>query len=277
MPRYYIDRMNNRLVDNWHSPFVKRSLVILLLFLILLYGVVPQLKSFGLDMRFGWPKYWRDICLALVLLALSFNLAALNFWLLSFRKLHFTSLLLIQIASIIPSKLLPSGLGSMSTNYVYFRQHGFSSGASGVVSSMNNLVGAVVNLSLLGGLLIVAGSGGGLGRAYKVSWYDAAGALLVVVALLLVGYVWSGHIRRLEYLHRQMQGALNHYRQHWVYVLMLAFSAGCLAVVNVAVSAVLAFRMVSFWLPIIPGIVAVIIVGRRRMIAWPTAVSFLRK
>lgn len=326
--------MLDHFVDISHSHFVRRSIVALIFFLILFYGIVPQLKNFGLGFGFHWPHHWQDIYLAIALLVLSFGVAGFNYWLLALGKLRYGNLLLVQVASVIPSKLLPSGFGAMGTNYLYFHSHGFSSGAAGLASSMNNLVGAVVNLLLLGVLVSVAGETLGLGKVYQFNWYDAVLGLLAVLVVLSVGYVVSGHIHRLTRLHGQIQGAFVHYRRHWVYVLLLVLSAACLAIVNVlvfwfslraysvhlswiaaylifslsiaigtaiptpgglggveaglvagllalhvpvgsAIGGVLAFRLISFWLPIIPGILGVVTVERRHMISWKTVSAFL--
>lgn len=326
--------MHNRFGDIAHSHFVRRSIVVLAFFLVLFYGILPQLKSFGFNFRFKLPNDWQDIYLAIVLLMLSFGLAGLNYWLLALHKLRYGNLLLVQIASVIPSKLLPSGFGAMGTNYLYFRSHGFSAGAAGLASSMNNLVGAVVNLTLLGGLLSVAGETIGLGKVYQFNWYDAVFGLSAVLIVLLAGYAGSKHVRRLIGLHEQIQKAFAHYRQHWKYVFLLVLSAACMAIVNVlvfwlclraysvhlpwvvaylvfslsvaigtaiptpgglggveaglaaglvalhvpvvsAIGGVLAFRFISFWLPIVPGILAVVIVERRHMISWKGVTSFL--
>ena len=249
---------------------------------------------------------------ALALVGVAFVLAALSYQMLAFRRLRFSELLTIELASSFINRLVPSGVGGLGIHglYLHHRKHTIPQ-ATAVVST-NNLLGMVMHVLLLVLLLAFLGNPIGLRLRWSATSLLLALALgFVVVAVLLMRSVrW----RISRFLHNLLV-SLRRYSAHphvLVFAalalvgltltnllvlqlmaravgieldstqLFLVYSAGLLVGVIVptpgglagvetglvagfaaygvpneaTIAATLAFRLVTYWIPLLPGAAA---------------------
>jgi uncharacterized protein (TIRG00374 family) len=132
-----------------------KRFVYLVICVVAIYIVVPQLSMFR--QSFGLIGHARldYVALALGLNLASYPLAALTYYLLAIKPIHFQPTVLVQVASMFTNRLLPAGLGGMGANFVYLRRTGHKASQAVSVVGLNNVLGLVGHLMLLSGLLLL--------------------------------------------------------------------------------------------------------------------------
>lgn len=276
-----------------------------------------MVRSFDVIRTMPVGNFW----LALLLMLLTFVLAASSYSFLVFRRAPLKELLLIELAASCVNRLVPSGLGGLGLHGLYLHRRSHTTAQATAIVSINNLLGMIIHMSLLAGVVLTGSVRGlQLGWSIKQGWI-AAGIGLVPVLLILMPRV---RVLVLRFL-RNVLHSLLHYRrephrlvyaglallsltllhvsilylasvgigvQLDVVALFVVYSMGVLvgAVVptpgglagveaglvggfmaygvssTTAIAIALAFRFVTYWLPILPGALALYVVNRKQLL-----------
>jgi len=121
---------------------------------------------------------------SIVLMAVTFCIAAAIYGVLALHTLCYTSTLLVEVAAAFVGRLLPAGLGGLGLNGVYLYRRGHTAAEATAVVSVNNLLGMGAHLLLLAGVLAFQAQ---VVRALfarnhlSLSW-QVAGAVFIVIA-----------------------------------------------------------------------------------------------
>jgi glycosyltransferase 2 family protein len=92
--------------------------------------------------------------LSLVIMALTFCIAAATYYALALHRLRYVQTILIELAGAFANRLLPAGLGGLGLNGVYLYRKKHTPAEATAVVSVNNLLGMCAHLALLVGVLI---------------------------------------------------------------------------------------------------------------------------
>ncbi|MGH7237436.1 MAG: lysylphosphatidylglycerol synthase transmembrane domain-containing protein [Candidatus Saccharimonadales bacterium] len=314
---------------SWHSRAVKRTLAIAVLALVVLYFVVPKLHAFGLNTIKIYPPHLGYLVAAALLYLIVFICSSISYRLLAVAKLKQSRLLLIQFASVPINLLLPAGIGNISINYLYLRNHSQSGSQAGLVVGINNVIGVLGNVSLIIFLIAVFGINHSVLAAYERhgNYILAAIAALVVLGVI-TAWLFSSNIKKIKQIRHHLETAFSNYRHRplnlfgayvmslvqalatalafWfclrAYGIDLSYAVGFLiyslsvvvgalvptpgglggveasltaglvashaSAAALSLTAVLAYRAVTFWLPMIIGAFALMAVERLRLIRW---------
>ena len=318
--------MNSDLPFSWRSKAAKRTVLILVVGLIALYGVLPNIHAFGLNARMAFPAHWPYLLAAVAVFSLTFVSSSFSYTLLALRKVRQYQLLLVQIASVPLNLLLPAGVGNLGFNYLFLRSRGHKRAEAGLVVGMNNIVGVFGNVAVLAVLLITFGVNPKVLNIYSdhKNWLAGVSAGLALLAIAAAWFM-SSRIKLAREVRHHLLGAIREYRHRlhrlggaflcavlqasvtglafWLtlhaYAIHLSYplsfviyglsvmigaiiptpgglggveatlTAGIVAAHGAATSralaAVLAYRLISYWLPVIIGLVALFGVQRSGM------------
>ncbi len=126
-----------------------RRLGALILIMLSVYVLLPQISVFkrSLDVLAA-ANSWTFVVTASVF-ALTFLCAALTYYFLALRPIKYHRTVLVTLANMFTSRLLPAGSGGIATFYLYFRCNRYSASEAGVVVAVNNFIGMVAHVSLL--------------------------------------------------------------------------------------------------------------------------------
>ncbi len=127
----------------------QRTLIIFVVFILVLYVIVPELKSFSSTLTFLKKPNIAYLLIATIFTTLTFAQAALSYVLLAFKKIKFLEELLIQSSSMFINSLLPAGIGGLGANYAYLRHAKHSKAQATSTVAVNNILGLVGHLLLL--------------------------------------------------------------------------------------------------------------------------------
>jgi uncharacterized membrane protein YbhN (UPF0104 family) len=287
-----------------------RTVLPLIVLLVALYVIVPRLSSFNTSwdvLRTADPGL---AGLALAAIAGTNIAGALVYWRLVSRPIAYWPMVIVQLASSFTNRLLPAGAGAMATSAAYLVKCGHTGAQAGSVVLLNNVVGFIGNILLLG--LVVLFSPTPLGARLPTtlpSWVWLA--MIGMAAAVVITLLWWPRARRVVresvYEARRVLREPGHVfgallasmaitacfaaalylSAHAVavplsviqafYVMTVGVAAGAItpvpgglggveaglvaALLSVGVPAApalavaLLYRLVSYWLPIIPGII----------------------
>jgi glycosyltransferase 2 family protein len=298
--------------------------ILLLLFLLLLYIVLPRLENFSASitaLRDARPEL---ITAALLLMMITFGFAAGVYQALALRLrgVQYRHTLLVQVAGAFTNRLLPAGIGGLTLNVQYLRKHGHTLSQAMAIAGLNNTLGFVGHLLLLGVVLLVSPSV--LTSQLDLpslsnAWLVPAGIVVLLVACLLTFRKLRYYVRKLW---REVTVYLASYRKQpeklifallcslaltTCYVLVFylcaqsvgvhlplwnvfaVFTIGVLAGTvtptpgglvgaeaglvaglvaygvdaSLALAAVLLYRFLTYWLPLLPGFIVFAAIRRR--------------
>ncbi len=294
-----------------HRPD-KRSLFQLIILGVALYVFLPQFKQFGLRLvDIGYiQKSW--VVVAIVAFVLSFFMATGVYMALVGRKLHLRLTLQVQVASAFTNRLLPAGIGGMTTSARYLYKRHVNRGEAVLIVGANQLLGFASYVLLI--MLISLRTTTDRSFGYRhLAWETVVVLLGLAFALFLVIRLVSPRLRKqlVAFIHQVVRG-IEHLAKRPIatliafgYSLAISFCYGlCLyacviaaggildfprtmlvylggaAIGSVAptpgglgaveaallaglrsfgveagpaLTAVLLYRLISFWLPMIPG------------------------
>lgn len=94
------------------------------------------------------------LIVALLLVGLSFCIAALSYQVLALKRLRYRQTLLVEVAGAFVGRLLPAGLGGLGLNGVYLYKRKHTPADATAVISVNNLLGMCAHGLLLGALCV---------------------------------------------------------------------------------------------------------------------------
>jgi undecaprenyl-diphosphatase len=170
--------------------------LIILLFVVAIYGLLPQIGSFRDSLQQLPHARVSELVIALLATALTYAAAAGTYCLLAVRPLSYARTLLVQPACTFINRLLPAGVGGIGANYVYLRKNHHTQAQAGSVVAANNLIGFIGHFVLLAVLLALFHRqlpplhlSGGQGWLSKV-------LIVLVVLAFVVASRWSRRLAR---------------------------------------------------------------------------------
>lgn len=188
-------------------------LLVLVLFLLLLYVVVPRVGNFQESFAVvGGAVVW-PLLLAGVFLVFTFVISGGIYWLLALRPIGYGRIFTVQLASAFTNRVLPAGVGGPVLIVQYLRRHAFRLPEALAMVSANALVGwAAHGALLLAGLLI---TGNDALPSTALPWrMIGLGAALVVAVLLVLALALPDGRRRMHRFLRETLHALAAYRNY---------------------------------------------------------------
>lgn len=154
---------------------------------ILLYVFVPQLDYFKSTGGIFDDIRWNIAAIALLVICCSYICATFQYLVLKQKPLRFIPTLWVQYATAFTSKLLPANFGTIGLNAYYLHKNKHSYAQAGVVIAVNNILGFIGHMIILGVLIATAGSNFSLKIPEVPLWW----ILLVVGLFAAVAIVLS--------------------------------------------------------------------------------------
>lgn len=204
----------------------KGRIVFVVIFLLLLYIVLPQIDAFSASLRVLREAKFSLLVPAFLLVAVTYAFAAGIYQSLALRLhgVEYRHTLLVQFATAFTNRLLPAGLGGMTANARYLYKYGHTLAESVAVVGVNAAVGMAAHLILLAVVLLVSPHSviGQLELPHvSVVGLVAAGVLLLIVLNVLL---LTRLRKRVQQTLAGMAGFVKHYRN---YPGKLATALGC--------------------------------------------------
>ena len=299
----------------WHVGLSLAVLVAAVWVLASHWQTVRQSLQVARGASIGW------LALSLFLMACTFCVAAAIYGVLALHRLRYWQTVLVEVSTACVNRLLPSGLGGLGLHGVYLYKRKHTAAEATVVVSMNNLLGIVAHLSLLGCVLafrpsvlrrFIAGQhlpNVWIGVAVLVvvalllampalpyralSFAKNLGASVhklrsrkALMALLLAMLLTTTYTLILFSVTRSLQLHLDVIQVFIVFSLgmltstatptpggLVGAEAGLFAgfvaygvAAPLAGAAVLLYRLVTYWIPLIPGLFALFLARRRKLV-----------
>lgn len=115
-------------------------------------------------------------------------MSAASYVILAKKKLHFGRTVIIQLVSMFVNRLLPAGLGAIGLSYKYLRKNKHTIPEASSVVAVNNIMGVVSHLLLLGlTLLLLPIPTRDFHLPYiKTVYYIEFGALLALIIFIII-------------------------------------------------------------------------------------------
>jgi undecaprenyl-diphosphatase len=145
--------MNNKSKEaqpNTYLGLSLRKIVLLFMVLIFIYLVLPQIGEFHKSLSIVWHASVGWIVIAVALSFMTYQFTVSTYLLIAKKRLRYLPTLVVQLASSFANRLIPAGVGAIGVNYRYLRKSHHSSGEASAVVAVNNTLGIVGHLILLG-------------------------------------------------------------------------------------------------------------------------------
>jgi uncharacterized protein (TIRG00374 family) len=176
----------------------KGRLLLLVLFLLLMYVVLPRLGNFSDSVEAIKGAHIGLVLFGAAVVAATYVLAAGIYQLLGLRRLYFRRTLLVQAANAFANRLLPAGLGGLTLSVQYLRRSGYSLSQALAVAGANNALGLIGHVILMS--IAIVASGGALLDDLKLPEVPHAGWLILgVVALVAANLLIFRRLRQYLY------------------------------------------------------------------------------
>jgi len=263
----------------------------------------------------GW------LVLSLLLMALTFLIAAAIYGVLALHRLRYRQTALVEVSTAFVNRLLPSGLGGLGLHGVYLYKRKHTAAEATVVVSVNNLVGMAAHLLLLACVLVFhpAVLRQFISRQHVLKGWIVLSVVVVallVLALPVVRRRIAGFVRNLLKSVRKLQlrkvlralGLAALLTTTYTLILFsivrslglqldvlqvfIVFSLGMLTSTATptpgglvgaeaglfagfvaygvpaapAGAAVLLYRLVTYWIPLLPGVLALLLARRHKLV-----------
>jgi uncharacterized membrane protein YbhN (UPF0104 family) len=127
-----------------------RSAIQLIIVALLLYALIAGFSGLHSSLTTIQHASGEFVLFAFGLVVLSYVMATVTYILLSLKALRFWPTFLIQITGGLVNRLLPAGLGGLGINGLYLHRRGYSIATSAAIVALNNLIGFVGNVLLIG-------------------------------------------------------------------------------------------------------------------------------
>ena len=185
---------------------IKARVLILLVFLLLLYIVLPQIDSFAESFAVLKEASLQLVALAFLLVVASYFVAGATYLLLAVRKLRFGRTVLIQGASAFANRILPAGLGGLTLNVEYLRKQRHTLPQAIAVAGTNNTLGFIGHLCILAVLVLTTDEPltGTVRLPYEpLVWGVAVAGVLIAIVLVLAPGLRASLLRLLAGIGKQ--------------------------------------------------------------------------
>lgn len=141
-----MNRQNKQLKK---QPY-KLSITLLIFILLAAYVFLPQLHSFQASLQALRQANMLILLLATILFCSTYFAATLSYCLITYFYLPYFPTLLVQVADGFTNRIFPAGLGAIATNTLYLAKRSNSFVKAGYVAVLNNMLGFVAHLLILG-------------------------------------------------------------------------------------------------------------------------------
>lgn len=252
--------------------------------------------------------------LAVGFVLITFACAATSYWLLSFKRLAFRELYVVELAAACINRLVPSGIGGIGTHGLYLHKRKHTIAQATAVISVNNLLSLVTHLSVLTVVLISFGGSALFEGDFPLRYlFIGLGAIVFLALLVLTPRVRAKLASFLHNLFVSLRRYAREPHRLWLSalallgltavnvlilsimahavgitlgpaILFIIYSAGVLVGATIptpggfagfeagliagfiaygvaselAIAAALAFRLVTYWFPLLPGSLALL-------------------
>lgn len=177
----------------------RRQVLLVLLFILALYVVLPQLSTFKDSWRLlrHLNSSWTLIAVGLTLTTYLF--AALTYCLLSLKRLRYLEVVLVQFAATAVNRLLPAGIGALGANYAYLRHRRHNATQAATVVAVNNLLGIIGHALIVVVVLLLSSAYSrhlAAGSEHKIKITLEVLGVLIVIGLIAGTIFSSKHLKR---------------------------------------------------------------------------------
>jgi uncharacterized protein (TIRG00374 family) len=176
--------------DTSHAEHVNlKRLVSLIIFLLLLYVVLPQFHDFrsSFDIVKHASPLW--LLLAVAAMGLSYPISSLTFLFLAKRRISFPQTMLVKLAGSFTNRLLPAGIGAMGISYDFLKKNKHSTTQSIAVVAANNTIGLIGHIILLATTLLIAHKS--IAQLFKFDInIPSYWVIIIAAAILLILIIW---------------------------------------------------------------------------------------
>ena len=170
-----------------------QHIVMLVIIALALYVVVPQLSQFRSSFQALREANLSLVVVASLCIFTSVLSAAGAYRLLSFRKIPYRRIALVQYSSMFINRLLPAGLGGASLFVDFFYRHKHSFGKATAVVAVNSMLGLAAHWSLVAVCLLFFNL-----RLPEINLPTFEVWLAILLVLLAVGVVLSIVVRSVQ-------------------------------------------------------------------------------
>lgn len=174
---------------------------------------------------------------SIMLVCLTFVLAAMSYRMLVFRPLSFHELFTVELAAAFINRLVPSGIGGLGTHGLYLHKRKHTVAQATATVSVNNLLGMLTHLLLLAGLTVFVGGAVKLQLAWTLQKSLLVAGTLALVGLLLI--VPKSRRKVTQFLHN-LTVSLKRYRRQPHMVIFAALALTSLTLINLLILHMLA-------------------------------------
>lgn len=174
---------------SWHQA------VVLVCFVMLLFGIAPQLGSFRRSLHLLSDATLALVGIGVLLVAATFFVAALIYWTLALKPIRYWRAMAVQGASGFTNRVLPAGLGGMGINAAFLHKSRHSVAQAAAVAVVNNSIGFIGHFVLLGLVLFLWPIGRLHATGVSFSWLPYA-AVVVVLLVLAAVVLYAGKFAR---------------------------------------------------------------------------------
>lgn len=227
--------------------FMRKQYIVSALFMLFaaigMYGILPQLGSFGASLQAIQHARPTLALLAALIAFAGYACATGVYVLLAYKVIPFGATFLVQIAGLFINRVVPAGIGGIGLNFLYLRAHKHSNIQATTVVSLNGLAGLIAHLTLLIVVILIHPSTI-VNLLSHVAWRQNLFIIILVIAgiagvVALLGRIRSQRIAktRANLLH-QAKLLRTYYAKRPARLLASLFLAGCITLSSV----------VSLWL-----------------------------
>jgi len=214
------------------SRLNRRSLIILLIFIIGLYVILPQISSFHSSIKYLSKPHIIYLLIALVFSFLTYLEAATSYFLLAFKKLNIKEMYFIQLAIMFVNNLLPAGIGGIGANYAYLKHKKNTSTQSASMVTVNNILGLIGHFILIIIVLSISPSHQFTPNISSNLLKEFLPVLLLVIVIILVVGLIYGRQKLIKFTHDLIK-QLKTYKDRLINILLTLLVQMSLTLSNV--------------------------------------------
>lgn len=170
-------------------PVLLRLLINLSIFALTMLVLATQSKSITTSLQSLKNLDIADAISLIVVLAMSYSLAASSYFFLARPRLQYIQTLEVQVATGFVNRLLPAGIGGMGIYTLYLRALGCKLSEATAIAIINNILGVAASLILTAGIFVLFPAA--LSAFSFPSVTASLPIILGAVMLLLIGLLYS--------------------------------------------------------------------------------------
>jgi uncharacterized protein (TIRG00374 family) len=222
-----------------HTPTPRRRTILIsasfLMVFALLYVVLPAVGKFGNTYALLRHATSIDIIGAIITTTGTFAVAAITYKFLALHSIRYGRTLLVQISSSFANRVLPAGTGGLALNIQYLRKSRHSTSEASVVAAVNNGLGLIANLLVLGFFLILYPGGFPGVLVSKSVLYHLVLYIVIGLCVAIVGLLILSHYIDVSSPILSVIKSLKFYKKRSLYLLLGLVSSicGCLLYASV--------------------------------------------